>query len=80
MKKILTVIIAAVLLMGLAAAAHAETPDIVLVTVYEQMGWGDRISVGFVDRNGGLWVRAKGSSRPALGGRQVCPEWTDRVR
>ncbi len=56
MKKILTVIIAAVLLMGLAAAAHAETPDIVLVTVYEQMGWGDRISVGFVDRNGGLWT------------------------
>ena len=44
MKKILTVIIAAVLLMGLAAAAHAETPDIVLVTVYEQMGWGESAS------------------------------------
>lgn len=56
MKKILTAIMAAMLLLGLAAAACAETPDIVLVTVYEQMGWGDRISVGFVDRKGGLWV------------------------
>ena len=55
MKKILTAIIAALLLAGLAAAASAETPDIVLVTVYEQMGWGDSISVGFVDRDGGLW-------------------------
>lgn len=56
MKKILTAIIAAVLLTALAAAAYAETPDIILVTVYEQEGWGDRISVGFVDRSGGLWT------------------------
>ena len=56
MKKILTVIIAAALVMGLAAAAYAEIPDIVLVTVYEQMGWGDEISVGFVDEDGGLWT------------------------
>ena len=56
MKKILIAILAAVLLMGLAVAAHAETPDIVLVTVYEQMGWGDSVSVGFVDQSGGLWT------------------------
>ncbi len=56
MKKIFAAIIAAVLVMGLAAAAYAETPDIILVTVYEQEGWGDRISVGFVDEDGGLWT------------------------
>ena len=61
MKKILTAIIAAVLLTGLAAAAYAETPDIILVTVYEQEGWGDRISVGF----------AKGSDRQAFDGRRL---------
>ncbi len=56
MKKIWIAIIAAALLMGMAGAACAETPDIILVTVYEQMGWGDRISVGFVDQDGGLWT------------------------
>ena len=56
MKKILTAMIAIALLMGLSASAYAETPDIILVTVYEQMGWGDAISVGFVDQNGGLWM------------------------
>ena len=57
MKKIWIAIITGMLmiLMGL-TAGYAETPDIILVTVYEQMGWGDRISVGFVDRNGGLWT------------------------
>ena len=54
MKKLFAAIIAAVLVTGLAAAAYAETPDIILVTVYEQEGWGDRISVGFVDEDGGL--------------------------
>lgn len=62
MKRLLAAIIAAVLLMGPAAAARAETPDIILVTVYEQAGWGDRISVGFVDRNGGLWTLEGGAS------------------
>ena len=59
MKKILAVIFAAVLLTGLAIGAYAETeemPGILLVTVYEQEGWGDTICVGFVDRNGGLWM------------------------
>ena len=56
MKKLFAAIIAAVLVTGLAAAAYAETPDIILVTVYEQEGWGDRISVGFVDEDGGLWT------------------------
>lgn len=56
MKKILTAMIAIALLMGLSASAYAETPGIILVTVYEQMGWGDAISVGFVDQNVGLWT------------------------
>lgn len=56
MKKIWIAIMTVMLMTGLAATGSAETPDIILVTVYEQMGWGDRISVGFVDEDGGLWT------------------------
>ena len=46
--------------------AHAEKPPkIILLTVYQQMGWGDRIDVGLVDDKGGLWTMTGSAS--ALG-------------
>ncbi len=40
-----------------AAQAHAKgSPEPILYTYYRQMGWGDRIEVGFLDSNGDCWV------------------------
>ena len=54
MKRVLSL----VLLLGLclATSAMAEPGRIVLYTVYTQMGWGDRVEVGCVDEDGGLWT------------------------
>ncbi len=39
------------------ATAHADTvsPRPILYTYYRQMGWGDRVEIGYVDSNGDLW-------------------------
>ncbi len=61
MKKIL----AALLMLALCfTLAHAESdPKIILLTVYQQMGWGDRIDVGCVDEKGNLWTLTGSASQ-----------------
>ena len=39
-----------------ADSSDAQTPRIILCSIYEQQGWGDRVEAGFVDENGGLWT------------------------
>ena len=38
------------------ATATPERPRMILLTVYQQMGWGDKIDVGCVDEEGGIWT------------------------
>ncbi len=54
MKRLL----AALLMLALCfTLSYAEgDPGIILFTVYQQMGWGDRIEAGCVDENGDLWT------------------------
>lgn len=44
------------------AAAAPERPGMILLTVYQQMGWGDRIDVGCVDEEGGVWTMTGSAS------------------
>ena len=44
------------------AAATPERPRMILLTVYQQMGWGDRIDVGCVDEEGGVWTMTGSAS------------------
>lgn len=55
MKKTAVCLILALMIAALAAAC-AETPPIILFTVYHQVGWGDLLEAGFVDEDGGLWT------------------------
>ena len=58
MKKIVTILMLIVLLTALfPGAAHADSaaPKPILYTYYRQMGWGDRIEIGYVDSEGDLW-------------------------
>lgn len=63
MKKMAICLI--LVLLAATVAACAETPRIILYTVYCQAGWGDRLEAGFVDEDGGLWTLSGGAS--ALG-------------
>ncbi len=57
MKNIIG-ILALCLLFGLAQTGYAsqdEKPRPIAFTYYRQMGWGDRVQVGYVDEKGGLW-------------------------
>lgn len=36
--------------------ANPARPPIILYTYYRQLGWGDRVQVGCVDEEGGLWL------------------------
>lgn len=49
------------LCLALGLAASAETPRPILCSVYEQQGWGDRVTISFIDEDGGLWA-AEGSA------------------
>lgn len=60
MRK-LCLILLLCLLAGLAASA--ETPRPILCSVYEQEGWGDRVTISFVDEKGGLWTGEGSASR-----------------
>lgn len=51
MKKCFLMILALLL----CVCAVAEGADLILVTTYRQFGWGDRLEVGAVDADGGLW-------------------------
>ena len=58
MKKLLSCLLMLALVATLACAAFAQEaarPRIILYTAYLQMGWGDRVDVGCVDEDGGLW-------------------------
>ena len=55
MKKIL-ILFVLVLPFLVPCLAHAETaPRPILFTYYRQLGWGDRIEIGYVDSKGDLW-------------------------
>lgn len=54
MKKLLSALLMLALCFTL---AHAESDTrIILFTVYQQMGWGDRVEIGCVDEKGSLWT------------------------
>ena len=44
-----------ILLIPVAACAERE-PVPILYTYYRQMGWGDRVEIGYVDSNGDCWM------------------------
>ena len=44
------------------ATTTPERPRMILLTVYQQMGWGDRIDVGCVDEEGGVWTMTGSAS------------------
>ena len=51
------ILMACVIMTGTgAAAAKSSPPRIILYTYYRQMGWGDSVQIGWVDRDGGLWL------------------------
>ena len=37
-------------------ASAEEMPEFLLITAYRQFGWGDRLEIGAVDTQGGLWT------------------------
>ena len=45
-----------VFLLPLSAYADNAPPRPILYTYYRQVGWGDRIEIGYVDSNGDLWA------------------------
>ena len=51
----LTALFLTLCLLPLPAAAQ-EAPRIIAMTVYRQMGWGDRVEIGCIDDEGGLWT------------------------
>ena len=40
-----------------AAEPAAPGRNVILYTYYRQVGWGDRVQIGFVDDRGGVWLR-----------------------
>ena len=61
MKKYLCLFIAVCLMAGMPPFARGEgtaRPRVILYTYYRQMGWGDRVQIGCVDEEGGLWLCA----------------------
>ena len=65
MKRVLVCMLALIIAMTAVtaqAAAAQERPRMILLTVYRQMGWGDRIDVGCVDEKGGVWTMTGSAS------------------
>ena len=57
MKKALLALMLTAAALGLLCPAVAEeTPRVVLYTYYRQMGWGDRVEIGWVDEAGDVWL------------------------
>ena len=56
-KACLMLLAAAVLLMTAPSQACAEaSAEPVLITYYRQLGWGDRVEIGYVDSAGSCWL------------------------
>ena len=65
MKKLLIgmlALIIAIAAVAAQAAAAPERPGVILLSVYRQMGWGDRVDVGCVDEEGGIWTMTGSAS------------------
>ena len=63
MKKASAWMILVILVVGMMLPLCAEAldrtatvPRIILFTFYRQMGWGDRVQIGCVDEDGGIWA------------------------
>ena len=63
MKKASAWMILVILVVGMMLPICAEAldrtatvPRIILFTFYRQMGWGDRVQIGCVDEDGGIWA------------------------
>lgn len=91
MKKNLCWIIAACLAIGLLPSVCAESaarPRVILYTYYRQQGWGDRVQIGCVDEEGGLWLRTGHDSslkwpyqtEEQLARLARCGEWEEQGR
>ena len=54
---IIVIIMTAIVLSVTGAdAMQLDIPMPILYTYYRQMGWGDRIQIGFIDEDGGIWT------------------------
>ena len=65
MKKILVLTLALIIaatVLATQAETRRERPKMILLTIYQQMGWGDRIDVGCVDEKGGVWTMTGSAS------------------
>ncbi len=57
MKKACSVLLAIVFLMAPSSQAYAKAlAEPVLYTYYRQIGWGDRVEIGYVDSSGDCWL------------------------
>ncbi len=54
---------AVVLLLLMPVLASAREDRMVLIQIYQQVGWGDRMQVGCMDESGGLWKMEGSASR-----------------
>ena len=57
MKKAWILLLVIVFLMAPSSHAYAKaSSEPILYTYYRQMGWGDRVEIGYVDSNGDCWL------------------------
>ena len=63
MKKLLVLIL--ILSLSVTGAHAEDRPRMILLDVYRQMGWGDRVEIGCIDEDGNLWFMTGSAS--ALG-------------
>ena len=56
MKKILIALLLSLGFLLSSPACADHTPRPILYTCYRQMGWGDRVEIGYADSNGDLWT------------------------
>lgn len=59
-RNLLALLLLVILVFPVSLAYAKDDPKPILYTYYRQMGWGDRIEIGYVDSNGDCWF-LKGS-------------------
>lgn len=62
MKKICLMLLLIFMISPSVRADAKSTPQPILYTYYRQMGWGDRVEIGYIDSNGDCWMLAGSDS------------------